>query len=82
MLERDTLELERVLIEANVQRGTKRLEHLDGADAILASLRLNVRRSFDLQCMPKRSYEFAAKSLDEIGRLLGGWKNAAAGQSL
>ena len=79
-LERDTLDLERALVEANVRRGRKRMERLDDADAILGALRLNARRSFDLKCVASGSYEFAAKSLNEIGRLLGAWKNSTPGQ--
>jgi len=77
-LECDTLALERALIEANTRRGAERARHLDQADAVLESLRLNVRRSFDLQCMAASSYEFAAKALNEIGRLLGAWKQSTA----
>ena len=77
-IERDTLDLERILTEANVARGRIRARHLDRADAVLDCLRANVRRSFDLQCMPGRSYEYAAKALNEIGSLLGGWKRVAA----
>ena len=79
-IERDTLDLERALAEANVRRGRKRVDRLDEADAILESLRLNVRRSFDLKCIPEGSYEFASKSLNEIGRLLGAWKKSTAEQ--
>ena len=78
-LERDTLDLERVLFEANARRGKERVSRLDAADVILNALRVNVRRSFDLRCMAHGSYEFAAKSLSEIGRLLGAWKTSASG---
>lgn len=27
----------------------------------------------DLQCLKTNSYAFAAKAIDEIGRLVGGW---------
>ena len=32
-----------------------------------------MRLAKDLQCLKVESYAFAAKSIDEIGRLLGGW---------
>lgn len=45
------------------------------ADLLLNKIRLYIRLSFDLKCISINQYEFASKSLDEIGRLLGGWKN-------
>ncbi len=80
-LERDTLELERALVEANGARSKERMRRLEKADAILDALRLNVRRSFDLQCMARNSYEFAAKSLNEIGCLLGAWLRSTLEQA-
>jgi len=68
--------LERSLIEANVKRGQRRMAELDEADAILDALRLNMRRCFDLRILCCDSYEFAAKSLNEIGNLLGAWKRS------
>ncbi len=32
-----------------------------------------MRLAKDLQCLKVESYAFAAKSIDEIGRLVGGW---------
>ena len=32
-----------------------------------------MRLAKDLQCLKVESYGFAAKSIDEIGRLVGGW---------
>ena len=61
-------------------RGGQRKRHLDRADAILEALRLNMRRSFDLQCLASNSYEFASKALSEIGNLLGAWKKSTARQ--
>lgn len=78
-LERDTLSLEAALVQANRRRGGERATWLDEADAILDTLRLNVRRCFDLQCLSGDSYEFAAKALNEIGSLLGAWKRTTAG---
>jgi hypothetical protein len=72
--------LERSLIEANARRGEERGRRLDEADAILDALRLNVRRSFDLQCLAGNSYEYAARALNEIGNLLGAWKRSAVGR--
>ena len=80
-LELDTLGLEHALIEANLARGMQRRQYLDKADMILEALRLNMRRSFDLQCLARNSYEFAAKALSEIGSLLGAWKKSTTAQA-
>lgn len=51
------------------------LRFINKADLLLNKIRLYIRLSFDLQCISMNQYEFASKSVDEIGRLLGGWKN-------
>jgi len=45
---------------------------LKKADEQLFKLRLLVRLSHSMKFINTGSYEFAAKSLDEIGRMLGG----------
>jgi hypothetical protein len=40
-------------------------------------LRYLVRMSKDLKVLSSGSYEFAAKGLDEIGRMTGGWFRSA-----
>ncbi len=54
------------------------MEKLDQADRMLAKIRLYVRLSHDLQCISVGQYEHAAKQIDEIGRLIGGWKKKIA----
>ena len=54
---------------------TKEIGFFSKADLRLNKIRLYLRLSFDLHCLSMSQYEFASKSLDEIGRLLGGWKN-------
>ena len=49
-------------------------EKLDAADLLLAKIRLYVRLSHDLGCINLGRYEHAAGRLDELGRLIGGWK--------
>jgi hypothetical protein len=44
----------------------------------LEKLRLLTRLAFDLQYLDIRRYEFAARSLDETGKLVGGWLKADA----
>ncbi len=48
-------------------------EKLVEADRILAKIRLYVRLSHDLKCLSLGQMEHAAKLMDEIGRLMGGW---------
>ncbi len=48
-------------------------ENLQQADVLLEQIRLNVRLCRDMQLLSPRQYEHAARLLDEIGRLLGGW---------
>ena len=78
-LESDTLNFERTLLEANAYRDGRRRQDLDRADVLLAALRVNLRRSFDLRCLAGGSYEHAARMLNEIGRLLGAWKESTPG---
>lgn len=48
-------------------------DNLQQADVLLEQIRLNVRLCRDLNLLQPRQYEHAARLLDEIGRLLGGW---------
>ena len=50
------------------------LEYIQKADHLLAKIRLYIRLSHDLECMSTGQYEHAAHLVDELGRLLGGWK--------
>ena len=49
-------------------------ECLDEADKLLTKIRLYIRLSYDLKCINQRRFEHAARSVNEIGRLIGGWK--------
>jgi len=50
------------------------------ADVKLKQLRFYLRISHDLELLDIRRYEHASRLLEEIGRLLGGWKkNVTAG---
>jgi hypothetical protein len=67
--------LQRCLIEAarSDDKGEAVL-HLRQADVELAMLRYKVRLSRDLKVMDFSGYEHASRLIDEVGRLLGGWK--------
>lgn len=61
------------LIEARFNR--KRREHyLRQANVNIEKLRYLVRLSKDLQCMSLKEYEHAARKLQEIGSMVGGWE--------
>jgi hypothetical protein len=39
----------------------------------LEILRFPMRLTKDLECLKVNSYGFAAKAIDEVGQLIGGW---------
>lgn len=53
-------------------------ERINQADRLLAKIRLYIRMSFDLQCISAGQFEHAARLVDELGCLLGGWKRKRA----
>ncbi len=57
-----------------------KLPLLQAADEALIKVRLLIRLSHEQQFINTNSYEFAAQSLDEIGRMLGGWIKQQSGQ--
>jgi len=68
-----TLDFYDLIVEA-VSEPSHQTQKINQADQMLTKIRLYVRLSFDLQCMSIGQYEYAARLLDELGRLLGGWK--------
>jgi len=62
------------LIEATYSRSRDR--SLAEANLGLEKLRVMFRLAKDLRCIDLRRYEHSARSLDEIGRLVGGWIRA------
>jgi hypothetical protein len=62
------------LIEATYTR--QRRGPLTQANLCIEKLRFLFRLSMDLEYLDKRRYEHAARNLDEIGRLIGGWLRA------
>ena len=70
-IERQLYDLLETLIQAKYQRDRSRL--LDDANLKLEILRFQLRLAKDLQCMKFKSYEFASRAVEEIGRLIGGW---------
>ena len=70
-IERNLYNLLETLIAAKYTKNRQRL--LEEAILSLEVLRFQMRLAKDLQCLKVESYAFAAKSMDEIGRLVGGW---------
>jgi len=70
-IERNLYDLLETLIRAKYTKNRQRL--LEEANLSLEVLRFQMRLAKDLQCLKVESYTFAAKSIDEIGRLVGGW---------
>ena len=57
-----------------VMEPTRETELLQEADRLLTKIRLYVRLSYDLKCISLGQFEHASRRVDEIGRLIGGWK--------
>ena len=70
-IERNLYDVLEMLIKAKYTR--QRDELLRQVNLTLEILRFQMRLAKDLQCLKVESYGFAAKALDEIGRLVGGW---------
>lgn len=62
------------LIEATYSRRPE--SPLARANLDLEKLRVLFRLAYDLRHLDGRRYEFAARSVDEVGRLVGGWRRA------
>jgi len=62
------------LVEATYTRDRK--SHLARANLDIEKLRFFFRLAADLTYLDRRRYEHAARTLDEIGRLIGGWAKA------
>jgi hypothetical protein len=65
------LDILEALIEATYTRDRRR--HLTRANLGLEKLRIFCRLASELQHIDLRRYEHAARTIDEIGRLVGGW---------
>lgn len=59
------------LIEATYSK--ERSGHLRAANLDLEKLRFGIRLAKDLQHLDFKRYEFAARAMDEVGRMVGGW---------
>ena len=55
-----------------------RTGHLRQANLDIERMRFGIRLAHDLRHFDKKRYEFAARNLDQIGRMVGGWARASA----
>jgi len=78
-IERNLYGLLETLIAAKCTKNRQRL--LEEANLNLEVLRFQMRLAKDVQCLKVEGYAFAAKSIDEIGRLVGGWLRMRAKSS-
>lgn len=76
-IENTILQVLKGIIQANSER--KKLPYLKQTSVELDKLRILVRLSKDLRFISIRQYGFAAKKINEIGRMLGGWMKVSGG---
>jgi hypothetical protein len=81
-IENVALDVLDALIEATYTK--ERLQHLRHANLGIEKLRFLLRLATDLRMLDRARYEHAARTLDETGRLIGGWMkaNAAFGREM
>ena len=68
------LDVLEALIEATYTRD--RQQQLRRANLGIEKLRFLLRLAADLRLLNRQRYEYAARTLDETGRLIGGWMKA------
>jgi len=59
------------LVEARFSRSKGQL--LRAANLELEKIRVLIRISYEMRFLSRKSYEFASFSINEVGRMLGGW---------
>ncbi|MEN3165174.1 diversity-generating retroelement protein Avd [Tistrella mobilis] len=67
------------LIEATYTRN--RMKLLSEANLGVETLRFLFRLAHDMACLDMRRYEYAARQIDGVGRLIGGWMRAHRGST-
>ena len=73
-IENTALDVLEALIDATYTRD--RTQHLRRANLGIEKLRFLLGLAADLRLLDRRRYEHAARTLDETGRLIGGWMKA------
>lgn len=65
------------LIEARYTRN--KLVTLRRANLTLEKIRVLIRLSYEMKILSRKSYEFASYSINETGKMLGGWMKQQGG---
>ena len=73
-IESAALDVLEALIDATYTRD--RADALRRGNLGIEKLRFLIRLAADLRLLDRRRYEYAARALDETGRLIGGWMKA------
>jgi hypothetical protein len=71
-VQKTALEFQERLLEAAYHKRPQTI--LPQADVALAKLRLYLRLCHDMQLLDVKQYKYVSALVDEIGRLLGGWR--------
>ena len=66
------------LVDARYSTGGARAGHLAEVDRRLARLRVLLRLAHQRAFLPHRGYEHVSRALDEVGRMVGGWRRREA----
>lgn len=72
-IQRLALDFQDAIVAAGKSKNEMRFEKLSQADIQLEQLRVWMRFARDNQLITIRQYEHAARSMSEVGRLLGAW---------
>jgi hypothetical protein len=76
-LQYETKQLVSFIFLANSQR-EQRVAHLDKFENYLELVKLDIRLSFDLQCINVKKHAQLSQLLESIGKQVTGWKKSAA----
>ena len=77
-IQRTALDVLEALVEATYTK--RRDPHLTQANLGIEKLRFLFRLAWDLRHLDTRRYEYAARSLDDIGRKVGAWSKTHRAQ--
>ena len=72
-IQRLALDFQDTIVAAGKSKREYRFEKLSEADIYLEQLRVWMRFARDNKLITVRQYEHAARSMNEVGRLLGAW---------
>ena len=71
-LEKETIELLKQVVRANYKKDDRKKD-IEKCFVHYEIIKILIRISKDYHLLNIKQYEFVAKELNEIGRLLGGW---------